>query len=41
MQETNILEIKESLPQHLEFATKTLNYQLPVDVMTGFGHLAG
>ncbi|NEQ37502.1 MAG: AAA family ATPase [Okeania sp. SIO3I5] len=31
----NILEIQETLPQHLEFATRTLNYQLAVDVMLG------
>ena len=31
----NILEIQEILPQHLEFATQTLNYQLCVDVMVG------
>ncbi|MGD1805193.1 trifunctional serine/threonine-protein kinase/ATP-binding protein/sensor histidine kinase [Dapis sp. BLCC M126] len=31
----NILEIQETLPQHLEFATQTLNYQLCVDVMVG------
>ena len=31
----NILDIQSSLPQHLELATKTLNYQLPIDVMTG------
>ncbi|MGD1703185.1 trifunctional serine/threonine-protein kinase/ATP-binding protein/sensor histidine kinase [Dapis sp. BLCC M229] len=31
----NILEIQEILPQHLEFATQTLNYQLAVDVMVG------
>ena len=31
----DILEIKKALPQYLEVADKTLNYQLPIDVMTG------
>ena len=31
----NLFEIQKTLPQHLEFGTKTLNYQLALDVMNG------
>ena len=31
----NLLDIQQALPQDIEFAAKTLNYQLAVDVMSG------
>jgi len=31
----SIADIHKDLPKYLEFAAKTLNYQLPIDVMTG------
>ncbi|MBL1200420.1 MAG: AAA family ATPase [Nostoc sp. GBBB01] len=31
----NLLEIQQNLPEYLEFCVKKLNYQLPVDVLSG------